>query len=190
MSEAIASPEAGFSTTRYTTGAIAFHWLAFLLIVFLGALGLLFEDIPRESRPFWINVHGCVGLIYAALVLARFGWRMTHRPPELPADVGSFARLTSTPVHLLLYLVMLLIPVAGVIAYVWHGRAFDFGLFKIDFGVASTRNIFHPAEDVHVWLAYSLFALGGLHALAALWHYLVSKDGVLQRMIPGLPPRS
>ena len=59
------------------------------LIVFLGALGLLFDDIPRESRPFWIGVHGSVGLIYFARVIARLLWRAGHRPPELLRDVGS-----------------------------------------------------------------------------------------------------
>jgi hypothetical protein len=33
--------------------------------------GLLFEDIPRDQRPFWINVHASVGLVYFALVAAR-----------------------------------------------------------------------------------------------------------------------
>ena len=76
---------------RYGSGAIGFHWTVAALIVFLGALGLLFDDIPKESRPFWINVHGCVGLIYFALVIARLVWRATHTPPELPSDVGEFS---------------------------------------------------------------------------------------------------
>ena len=48
-----------------------FHWAVAALVVFLGTLGLLFDDIPKESRPFWINIHGCVGLVYFALVIAR-----------------------------------------------------------------------------------------------------------------------
>ena len=59
--------------TRYGSTAVGFHWVVAALVVFLGTLGLLFDDIPKESRPFWINVHGCVGLVYFALVIARLG---------------------------------------------------------------------------------------------------------------------
>ena len=46
---------------RYNATAIAFHWTVALLIVFLGALGLLFEDIPRESRAFFSGQFGDSG---------------------------------------------------------------------------------------------------------------------------------
>src|SRR5271165_3502035 len=103
------------AAASYGAAAIAFHWTVAVLIVFLGALGLLFDDIPRESRPFWINVHGCVGLIYFALVIARLLWRATHTPPDLPSDVGEFTRRSSAAVHHLLYAAMVLIPAFGII---------------------------------------------------------------------------
>jgi cytochrome b561 len=65
---------------------------------------------------------------------------------------------------------------------------FDFGLFQLDFGIKKNRAIFHPTEDIHGYLAYALFGLAGLHALAALWHQFVLHDGVLRRMwLPGEP---
>jgi cytochrome b561 len=40
--------------------------------------------------------------------------------------------------------------------------------------------------DVHSLLAnYALLILVGLHVLAALYHWLIRRDGVLQRMLPG-----
>jgi cytochrome b561 len=35
---------------------------------------------------------------------------------------------------------------------------------------APIAQIVHPTEDIHGYLAYTLFALVGLHLLAALWH--------------------
>jgi len=173
------------ASSRYGSTAVAFHWVVAALIVFLGTLGVLFEDIPREARPFWINIHACVGLLYFAMIIARLAWRAFHRPPDLPPDIGEFDRRTSLAAHHLLYALMVLIPCVGIVAYVWHGRAFDFGLFTLNFGVASNRDVFHPAETVHEWLAYGLFAVAGLHALAALYHHFVRRDGVLLRMLPG-----
>jgi cytochrome b561 len=164
---------------------MAFHWAVAALIVFLGVLGLLFEDIPRESRAFWINLHGTVGLVYFALVIARLVWRTNHKAPDLPPDTDAFTRVASAATHHLLYLLMLIIPVFGIVAYVWHGRVFDYGLFQLNFGVASDRAIFHPAEEIHQLLAYALFALAGLHIAAALWHQFIRRDGVLLRMTPG-----
>ena len=97
-------PEHGVAKAveRYDAGAIAFHWTVAALIVFLGALGLLFDEIPRASAPFWISVHADVGLIYFALVIARLVWRASHRPPDLPTDIGEFSRRASNTVHHLL----------------------------------------------------------------------------------------
>lgn len=183
MRNDVAAPE------RYDVGAIAFHWTVAALIVFLGALGLLFDDIPKPSRPFWINVHGSVGLIYLALVIARLAWRAVHPPPRLPAGVGELFRRASSAAHHLMYALMLAIPAAGIIAFVWHGRVFDYGLFQLNFGVPSDGAIFHPAEAIHQLLAYSLFALVGLHVAGALWHQYVRRDGVLLRMLPSAARR-
>jgi cytochrome b561 len=51
----------------------------------------------------------------------------------------------SAAAHHSLYALMLLIPVFGVIAYVWHGRVFDYGVFQFNFGVQMNRQVFEPA---------------------------------------------
>jgi cytochrome b561 len=71
------------------------------------------------------------------------------------------------------------------VTFVYHGRVFDFGLFRIDPGIQSNRSIFHPTEAIHGYLAYGLFGLAGLHAAAALWHQFYSRDGIMSRMWPG-----
>ena len=170
---------------RYGNGAIGFHWVMVVLIVVVGVLGLLHDSWPKSTQDFWINIHAMIGLTVWALAIARLWWRSTHTPPDLPPDIGEFSRRLSYPVHLLLYGLMLVIPIIGIVTFIWHGRVFDFGLFKIDFGVAKNRAIFHPTEDIHGYLAYALFALVGLHALAALWHHFIRHDAVLARMWPG-----
>jgi superoxide oxidase len=171
--------------TRYDSGALAFHWTMAVLVVVVGVLGLLHDSWPRGTQAYWINLHALLGLLVWVLLMARFRWRLRHPPPELPAHVGTLARRLSYPAHLLLYLLLFVIPILGIVTFIWHGRAFDFGLFKVDFGVAKNRAIFHPTEDIHGYLAYTLFGLIGIHALAALWHQFVRRDGVLLRMWPG-----
>ena len=169
---------------RYTLPAILFHWTSFALVVFMGVLGLLFSSIPRPNRLFWINIHAVVGLAVLALAVARLFWRRRSPPPAYPEGTAELTRRLSKPVHLLLYALMIVLPLVGVVAFVWHARVFDFGLFKLDFGVPSTKPVYEAAEEIHELLAYSLFGLAGLHGAAALWHHFVQKDGILQRMWP------
>jgi cytochrome b561 len=167
---------------RYRPGAVIFHWTMFGLVVIVGVLGLLHDSWPKNTQAFWINIHALIGILLWALLLARFGYRLRHSPPTLPADIGAFSRRFSSPVHLVLYTLMFVIPILGFVTFVYHGRVFDLGALEVDFGVKKNRSIFGPTEDIHGYLAYALFALAGLHALAALWHRYVLHDGVMARM--------
>ncbi len=89
--------------------------------------------------------------------------------------------------HLLLYLLVLLTPLVGIVTFIWHSRAFNFGLFRVDFGVRANRAIFQPTEDIHGYLAYMLFGLVGVHVLAAFCHQWVRRDRLVQRMWPASP---
>jgi cytochrome b561 len=163
---------------------MAFHWTMAVLIVVVGVLGLLHDSWPKQTQSFWINLHALIGLSVWVLIVARFWWRSRHSPPKLPSEAGELSRRFSYPVHLLLYALIFVIPLVGIVTFIWHGRVFDFGLFRVDFGVRRNRAIFHPTEDIHGYLAYVFFALVGIHALAALWHHFVRRDGVLLRMWP------
>jgi cytochrome b561 len=169
---------------RYSSTAIALHWLTALLVIVVGTLGLLHDSWPRSTQAFWINIHALIGLLLWVLVMVRLWWRVRIPPPPLPADVGQLSRRLAGTVHGLLYLLLLVIPVIGIVTFVFHGRVFDFGLFQVDFGIKRNRAIFHPTEDIHGYLAYALFGLAGIHLLAALWHQLVRHDGLLRRMWP------
>ena len=176
---------------RYGSGAMAFHWIMVILIVVVGVLGLLHDSWPKGTQAFWINLHAIIGLSVWVLLMARFGWRLTHVPPALPPDSSELIRRLSYLVHMLLYLFIFITPILGIVTFIWHGRVFDFGLFRVDFGVQRNRAVFHPTEDIHGYLAYTLFTLIGIHVLAALWHHFVRRDDILRRMWPaGRGPRA
>jgi cytochrome b561 len=169
---------------RYGLGAIAFHWSAFVLVVGVGILGLLHDSWPRNTQAFWINLHSVLGLALWLLMVGRLAWRFKNPPPALPQLTGTLSRRLSGPVHLALYALLLVIPLIGIVTFIWHGRVFDFGVFQLDFHVPKNGAIFHPTEDLHGYLAYVLFGLAGVHALAALWHQFALRDGILRRMWP------
>ena len=173
------------SEARYGGVAIFYHWTMAVLVIVVGILGLLHDSWSHATQAMWIDIHALIGLAVLLLSILRFTWRLTHRPPDLPPDVGEFSLRTSYPVHLLMYLLLLVIPLFGIVTFIWHGRVFDFGVFRLDPHVKSDRTIFHPTEDIHGYLAYALFTLIVLHVLAALWHHFIRHDRVLLRMWPG-----
>jgi cytochrome b561 len=172
------------SPLRYGTGAIVLHWVMAILVVIVAILGLLHDSWPRSTQAYWINVHALIGLLVWVLLLTRFVWRQRHPPPALPPELGPLARRFAAPVHWLLYALLFVIPIIGIVTFIWHGRKLNLGFLQVDFGVKSNRAIFHPTEDIHGYLAYVLFGLVGLHALAALAHQFVGRHEFLQRMWP------
>lgn len=169
---------------HYGSAAVVFHWVSALFIIIVGTLGLLHDSWPKQTQGFWINIHATLGLLVWVLAMARLAWQFAHPAPPLPNDVDQLTRRLSGLVHASLYVLVLVIPILGIITFIWHGRVFDFGLFQVDFGIRSNRSIFHPTEDIHGYLAYVLFGLVSVHALAALWHHFIRHDAVLARMWP------
>jgi cytochrome b561 len=149
----------------------------FLLVVVVGILaeahtGILDQCARDVGPPVMVDTD------------CPYWWRRRHQPPLLPSEVSGLSRRLSAPVHWALYALMFITPIVGVVTFIWHGRIFDFGLFRLDFGVPSNRAVFRPTEDIHGYLAYALFALAGMHAAAALWHHFFLRNGVLGRMWP------
>jgi cytochrome b561 len=178
-----ASPAAS-NVQSYGRGAIAFHWTVAALVVWVGILGLLHDSWPKRSHLFWINIHALSGMVLWLLVIARYGWRVAHPAPGLPAHLGPAYRRFSQAAHISLYALLFVTPIIGIVTFIWHGRVLNLGLFAVNFGVRSDRAFFEPTEDLHGYLAYALFALAAMHIAAALWHHFVMRDGILRRMWP------
>ncbi len=193
---------------RYTAVAIVLHWAIAFAIVFNLVLGF-WMHLTAEHGGFSqavfqaFQLHKSVGLSVLALSLVRLGWRLTHKPPPLPAQMPGWERLASKAVHGAFYVIMIALPLSGWL-YVSTGwaheadRAFNvptlyFGLFRIPhlFGLAEQSAqvrsaLSHTAFTFHYLFAYAAIALAALHIGAALKHQVFDRDEVLARMVPGL----
>ena len=63
-----------------------------------------------------------------------------------------------------------------------------FGLFSLP-AIAHKSDLANQVFAFHKAAAWVLIALVALHVSAALFHYFIRKDGVLQRMLPVLGKR-
>ena len=89
--------------------------------------------------------------------------------------------------HWLLYLLLLVLPILGWLNASWRGYPVTlFGLFEMPKLLTMRAPGWNWTGDVHVLLSnYLMLALVGLHVLAALYHFVIRRDRVLQRMLPG-----
>ena len=154
-----------------------------MLIGVAGVLGLLHDSWPsRRRRSGSTCMHSPGSWSWGCSSRASAGAAGTR--PAAAARLRRARAPPFDPVHVLLYVLMFVIPILGIVTFIWHGRVFDFGLLRLDFGVPKNRAVFQPTELIHGYLAYALFGLATLHALAALWHQYVRRDGMLWRMWP------
>lgn len=186
-------------TRRYTTVAIALHWLIAVAILALIASGEWMSDAIRDpaSKAFAFRVfqwHKSLGLIVLVLSFARLAWRLSHAPPALPASMGQFPRLAAGATHWLFYGLMIAMPLVGwamVSASPLGLKTMIFGLFEwphlpILPTLADKAAAESTLKSVHAIGGKIFLALIALHVAAALKHQFVDRDDVLSRMWPTL----
>jgi cytochrome b561 len=161
------------SVTRYTGVAIGLHWLIALALIGSFALGLYMHELPLSPQKLKLySWHKWAGVTIFLFVALRLGWRLTHRPPALPAAMPSWQRKAAEATHVLLYLLMFAVPLSG-----WLMSSAK-GFQTVWFGVL-------PLPDLlDMLLNFSMAALVVAHLGAALKHHFVDRDDVLSRMLP------
>jgi cytochrome b561 len=174
------------SSPRYGATAIGLHWLMAALLLGLFCVGVYMHDLPLS--PWKLRVfswHKWAGVTAFLLVLARGAWRLTHRPPELPASMTPPLRLAAHVGHALLYLLMVAIPLSGWLMSSAKGfQTVYFAVLPIPDLVGKDKVLGEQLLLVHQSLNFLLAFIVAGHAAAALKHHFVDKDEVLRRMLP------
>ena len=174
---------------QYSKTSRLFHWgMAVLILLTLPAGYLMVQPwVSRGLSTSLFLYHKNVGVVLIVLVVARLIWRMRNPAPPLPATMpagqASIARLT----HGLLYLLMIVVPVAGYIRV----RAGGFPIEMLDplnlpGLVPRSDALAAVAKTVHYYSGIAIAVVLALHIGAALYHRLVVRDGVFGRMWPPL----
>jgi len=152
------------------------------------AVGTYMTELPFSPQRLKLyNWHKWAGVVILALSLLRLVWRLTHRPPALPAAVTSVMPAWQTrlhqAVHLGLYVLFFAVPLVG---WAYSSAA---GFPVVLFGVLPLPD-FVPADKAlaalikpwHQITAYAMASLVLLHVAGDLKHHWIDRDGLLKRM--------
>ena len=171
------------TTTTYGSIAKFFHWLIVVLLLAMLVFGYFLDDIPKAYQGVTYNIHKLTGLTILALMILRAIWALMNVKPELPATDPSWQRSGARIVHLLLYFLVIAMPLAGWIGSSAGGKPPHLGEYKLLLPVDQSKVLAEAAFDTHNMLAIVIITFLVLHILAALYHYFICKDNVLQRML-------
>jgi cytochrome b561 len=186
------------AVARYTLTAVSLHWvIAFLIFcnIALGLIGVNWAS-PAWERPM-LDLHKSIGLTVLALVFVRLFWRLTHRPPALPAQYPKLEAFAAHAAHYALYVLIFALPLTGWI----HDSAWSAAtshpfhlywvipFFRLGFITGldpATKDYVHTLfGNLHTWLGYALYVVLAAHILGALKHQLIDREPELQRMWRG-----
>ena len=176
------------SDTRYHLIARLLHALLGVALVGMFAVGLYMADLPfSPERLKLYNWHKWAGVTVLTLSFLRLMWRLTHRPPELPAAIEqampAWQRFAHHATHLGLYVLFFAVPLFG---WAYSSSAgfpvVPFGLFQLPDFVPVSEGLADFLKPAHKFAAFGLAALVGLHVAGALKHHFMDRDALLRRM--------
>lgn len=178
---------------RFDQISIALHWLTVLLIVIQFASVWLLEAADQESSlvAMLLSMHQTAGVTTWIIAAMRLVWRHNFAylppfPPAMPKLQQTIAKANEYG----LYLLLLVQPITGLARVLLRGRPFDLFFWEVPALLEPNpdlRSFFISAHEIG---GKALLLLIGLHAGAALFHRLVLRDGVLERMLPRMAERT
>jgi cytochrome b561 len=176
--------------SRYSNVAIALHWLLALVVLGIFAVGAYMADLPVSPLKLKLyNYHKWAGITFLALSALRLLWRLTHRPPALPASIElampNWQSKAYHATHFAMYALFFAVPLLG---WAYSSAAgfpvVLFGVLPLPDFMAVDKEFAKIIKEVHGIAAFSLIALAALHIAAAIKHHFFDKDGLISRMLP------
>jgi cytochrome b561 len=173
-------------TARYGAVAQTFHWLTAILVVaaFIYGPGGSEERVYSHANDFERQLHETLGLAIFALVVMRLLWRMVDTHPD-PPEVARWMGIASKATQWALYVLLFAVPLTSIAGAWLEGHPLTL-LAGVEIAplLGLSKDLGARLASLHGWLGDTLLWVAGIHALAALYHHFLLKDGVLASMLP------
>ncbi|MEY4737613.1 MAG: hypothetical protein RL302_1932 [Pseudomonadota bacterium] len=180
------------SNSRYDLLSRAFHWVTAIVVTIAFILGpggfgrMMRQGIDPATRSD-IVWHETLGIAVFVLTVLRLLW-VAFRPAAPQFSMPNAMKLMSKLAHLALWALLLTLPITAFLALGSEGHPLTLlGGLRIDKLPAIANSPMAKLADwgdVHQFLGDSIMWLAGLHAVAAIYHHVKLKDGVLTAMLP------
>ena len=172
--------------TSFDGVTIAFHWVTVLVVLGLLTTALWHAQSHDDmTKALMLRIHRSLGVSVWAATAFRLVWRMTNaKLPPFPAEMTDIHRVLVKITEYCLYALLIVQPLTGFVATIARGRSFLLFWWHVPPLMPhfpTLRTVLLSAHRIGAW-TFGILIMG--HAVAALIHYFVLRDNVLQRMAP------
>jgi superoxide oxidase len=175
---------------RFDDVAICLHWVTLALVIAQFTSAWLLSAAAGDQAAALLRFHRSLGVAIWFVTVGRFAWRrLFSNLPPFPESMPKFLQGLAKLNEYGLYVLLIIQPLTGVADALFLGRPFPLFLWQIPTILPRERGVADFFAEMHQIGAYTLLSLIGVHALAALFHRLVLRDNVVQRMLPAAAPR-
>ncbi|MBS1156391.1 MAG: cytochrome [Proteobacteria bacterium] len=172
---------------QYTRTAIWLHWLMAILIVATFVMGVSVANIEGLTlgKLKAVTIHKWMGITVLLLACLRLLWRLFHPAPPLPDSVPAWQQKAAHAVHALMYFLIFAVPLSGYLFSLAAGvPVVLYGIIPLPLIIEPNPELRPLLRSAHFWLNLTLLSSVLLHVAAALKHYFIDRDTVMQRMRP------
>lgn len=159
----------------------AVHWIMAVMIGTVLVLGFVMVTF-KDSEPWALyEWHKSLGVLVFGLLLLRMILRWSTTVPPLPTTISIVNRAVAHVVAILLYLCMLIMPVSGYAVSNMNGFGVKLFGYPLPNLFAKNLELAQIAEQIHIYTAYGLLILLGLHILGVIVHHIQGEE-ILRRI--------
>lgn len=144
----------------------------------------VFFEKGTETRDLFKMWHFMLGLTILAMVTIRLYFRLTQVSPKITPPLSALQHIAAQGVHVILYLFMFAMPIAGWFMLSAFGKPIPFFGLELPALISVDKELGKSIEEIHELVGTIGYFVIGLHALAALIHHYIQQDDTLTRMLP------
>jgi cytochrome b561 len=178
------------AAARFTLPSRLLHWTMAPMVIAQLLIGVTMIA-ALSYYPLLLAIHRPLGVLILAFAVVRLANRLTHRPPPFLATMSRAERRIATWSEYLLYALLLVQPLTG-----WamlSAARFPITLWgpvRLPGIAPHDIDIYAVLRQCHSVFAFLLFATFTAHMCAVLFHTLVLRDRLIDRMAvwPSKPP--
>jgi cytochrome b561 len=175
------------SPASYSASAKLMHWFVAAAVIALLAIGPVMKRLVPEGslRDNLYNFHEALGALVLIVMVVRVARRMAFGVPVPDAAMPLVEQRASLWAQYALYVLLFVTTLLGWAGTNAYGDPVSvFGLFDFPAIVGKDQPL---SDRMFVWHLICGIVIGvivALHIAGALYHWLVKRDSVLQRMLP------
>jgi len=172
------------SPNQFALPSRILHWLMAACLLAMLFIGVSMVASLGDYHTL-LTIHRPLGILILLLAVLRLATRLSTKLPEFPPSMPQQERFVAQTSERLLYTLFFALPLVGwAMLSAGHYPIVMFGTVHLPPILPARPELYATLRETHTILAYLLFLAFLAHMGAILFHTLILRDGLLDRMLP------